>query len=162
MKTSSKILSVPRLKIKIREVRSQGIQVAFTNGCFDLIHSGHVSYLESAARQGQILILGLNSDRSIRSIKGSHRPIVDQSGRARVIAALACIDFVVIFDEDTPYELIRSLEPDILIKGADWKGKEIVGSDLVRARGGKVRLIKYVPGESTTNIIGEVLKKCRS
>lgn len=161
MKTSGKIVSVVTLKKKVREAREKGLQVAFTNGCFDLIHTGHVSYLETAARPGQILIVALNSDASVRSIKGPTRPIVNQQGRSRVMAALACVDFVTLFDEDTPYELIRQIQPDVLIKGADWKGKAVIGSDIVRARGGRVRLVTYVTGASTTNIIGEVLKKCR-
>lgn len=158
MRTTGKIVSIATLKKKVREARKQGFKVAFTNGCFDLLHSGHVSYLEAAVQPGQILIVALNSDKSVRSIKGPRRPIVNQQGRCRVLAALGCVDFVTVFEEDTPYELIRRIQPDVLIKGADWKGKTVVGSDIVR---GRVRLVKYVPDQSTTNIIAEVLKKCR-
>jgi D-beta-D-heptose 7-phosphate kinase/D-beta-D-heptose 1-phosphate adenosyltransferase len=161
VKTSGKIVSVSTLKKKVREARKRGMKVAFTNGCFDLLHSGHVSYLEAAARPGQILVVALNSDKSVRSIKGPRRPIVNQQGRCRVMAALGCVDFVTVFEEDTPYELIKRIKPDVLVKGADWKDKPVIGADIVRGLGGRVRLVKCVPDQSTTNIIAEVLKKCR-
>jgi len=135
-------------------MRRQGKTIAFTNGCFDLMHIGHVRYLEQASRGNRILIIGLNSDVSTRSIKGPHRPIVPQKSRAAVLAALECVDFVVIFNEDTPYKTIAAIKPDILIKGADWKGKPVAGQDLVK----KVEFVKYIQGFSTTNIIEKILK----
>lgn len=162
MNTQSKIVSLTTLKKKIAAARRQGKKIAFTNGCFDILHRGHVTYLEKAARSGQTLVVGLNSDQSVRSIKGPQRPIVAEGDRARVLAALAAVDLITIFHEDTPYKLISSVKPDVLIKGADWKGKEVVGSDIVRANGGKVRLIEVVPDRSSTNIIGMVLAKCRA
>ena len=161
MDFNQKIITVQEFKKRLISLRRQGRSIAFTNGCFDLMHKGHVTYLQQAKKDSRVLIVGLNSDQSIRSIKGPFRPIVDEKSRAAVLAALESVDFVVIFNEDTPYQLIASVQPDVLIKGADWKGKEVVGSDIVRARGGKVRLINYVPNRSSTNIIGMVLTKCR-
>jgi len=151
----SKIISPQTLKKKLTSLRHAGKTIAFTNGCFDLMHLGHVQYLQSAKAKNRILIVGLNSDQSIRRIKGPSRPICPQKSRAAVLAALECVDYVVIFNEETPYQLIQNLKPDVLIKGADWKGKEIVGADLVK----KVELIKYVAGFSTTNIIQRILGK---
>ncbi|MBF0521556.1 MAG: D-glycero-beta-D-manno-heptose 1-phosphate adenylyltransferase [Candidatus Omnitrophica bacterium] len=163
MKTVSlrnKILSLSSLKKRIASLRRQGKTIAFTNGCFDIIHAGHVSYLEKAKGRDRILIVGLNSDSSVRKIKGPQRPIVPEKERSFVLAALACVDFVTIFQEETPYDLIKAIEPDILIKGADWKEKTAVGSDIVRNRGGKVEYIRYVPNCSSTNIIKSILEKC--
>jgi len=150
----NKIISLPSLLKKLPALRRQGKTIAFTNGCFDLMHIGHVKYLEDASRGNRILIVGLNSDKSIGSIKGPNRPIVEQKSRAAVLAALESVDFVVIFNEDTPYKLIAAVKPDILIKGADWKGKSVVGEDLVK----KVEFVKYIPGFSTTNIIQKIIK----
>lgn len=161
MNTEKKIVSVPALKRKLSVLRKEGRQIAFTNGCFDILHFGHVTYLEQAAHAKRVLVIGLNSDASIRRIKGAQRPIVPEQGRARLLAGLACVDFVVLFNEDTPYELIKALRPDILIKGADWKGKTVVGQDLVEAGGGHVELVPYVDNFSTTNIIQTILKKCQ-
>jgi len=146
------------LKIKLVSLRKQGYKIAFTNGCFDILHIGHVSYLQKAKRKDRILIVGLNSDRSIKSIKGNSRPIVDQRGRAGVLAALTCVDFVVLFHADTPLNLIKSIKPDILIKGADWKGKDVAGGDFVEGHGGKVEFIQYIPGVSSTDIIERILQ----
>lgn len=137
-------------------MRKAGKKIAFTNGCFDILHYGHVSYLEAAQKNARVLIVGLNSDRSVKGIKGSGRPIVNQQDRASLLAALECVDFVVLFDEPTPYNLIKELRPDVLIKGADWKGKEVVGQDIVEGLGGKVELINYLSGLSTTNIIKKI------
>jgi len=156
----NKIIGKIALKRKIALLRKKRKKIAWTNGCFDILHSGHVSYLESAKKKDRILIVGLNSDRSVRKIKGPKRPIVRESERAFVLAALSCVDFIVLFDESTPAKLIEYLKPDILIKGADWKGKEVAGSDVVERYGGKVEYLKFVKGLSTTNIIQKILKKC--
>lgn len=128
-------------------------KVVFTNGCFDILHRGHVEYLAKAASLGDIMILGLNTDASIRRLKGEGRPIQDESSRALIIAALQFIDHVIMFDEDTPYELIKFIRPDILVKGSDYKVEDIVGYDIVKAKGGKIHTIDFVEGHSTTNII---------
>lgn len=162
MDSSKKIVTVATLKRRIARHRKEGQTIAFTNGCFDILHYGHVSYLEAAKKKDRILIVGLNSDRSVRMLKGSLRPIVPEDQRAAVLAALACVDYVVLFHEETPYELIKAVQPDVQIKGADYKGKEVVGSDIVRARGGRVELLKFVPKVSTTDIIKAVIEKCRT
>ncbi|MCR4337089.1 MAG: D-glycero-beta-D-manno-heptose 1-phosphate adenylyltransferase [Candidatus Omnitrophica bacterium] len=156
MTSFQKIVTLPSLRRRIPHLRSQGLTIAFTNGCFDILHLGHVRYLEAAKKKNRVLIVGLNSDASVRKIKGPTRPVNSQEARAGVLAALSCVDFVVIFKEHTPYKLIQTLEPDVLIKGADWKGKEVVGADVVKARGGRVELIKYVDGCSTTDIIKKI------
>ena len=137
--------------------RRQGRKVVFTNGTFDIIHRGHVEYLTRARALGDVLIVGLNTDASIRRIKGEGRPVNPNRDRAAVLAALAAVDYVCFFGDDTPERLIRSLVPDVLVKGADWKAGEIVGSDVVRAHGGVVRRIRLTPGRSTTGIIDRIL-----
>jgi D-beta-D-heptose 7-phosphate kinase/D-beta-D-heptose 1-phosphate adenosyltransferase len=134
----------------------QGERVVFTNGCFDLLHAGHVQLLESARREGDRLIVGINSDRSVREIKGPERPVLPQAERAETLAALACVDGVVIFDEPTPAEVIRALEPDVLAKGADWGADAIVGRETVEAYGGRVVRIPLVAGLSTTALIERI------
>ncbi|MBI5893142.1 MAG: D-glycero-beta-D-manno-heptose 1-phosphate adenylyltransferase [Deltaproteobacteria bacterium] len=131
--------------------------MVFTNGCFDIIHAGHVRYLSKAKKLGDVLVVGLNSDSSVKKIKDDGRPIVPQRERAEVLSALEFVDYVVIFNESTPYNLIKSVQPDVLVKGADWKGHEIVGADVVKAKGGRVARIKLVKGRSTTNIIKKIL-----
>jgi len=148
------------LKRIVERLRKQGNTIAFTNGCFDILHFGHVSYLEAAKKNGRILIVALNSDASVRNLKGKHRPIVKQGRRARVIAALGCVDYVTIFHDDTPLKIIKLLKPDILIKGADWKGKKVVGEDIVASCGGKVELMKYQKGFSTTQMIHAIASTC--
>ncbi|MBF0388146.1 MAG: D-glycero-beta-D-manno-heptose 1-phosphate adenylyltransferase [Candidatus Omnitrophica bacterium] len=162
MRTIKKIQSVVAMKRLIAGYRKAGRTVAFTNGCFDILHYGHVSYLETAKKDdSRILIVGLNSDASVRSLgKGEERPIVPQEERAAVLAGLAAVDFVVIFNEPTPYELIKKLQPDILLKGADWKGKDVAGADVVKAHGGRVEFVKYLPGLSTTNVIEKIKRLC--
>lgn len=155
-----KIVTLPALKKAIASWRRKGKRIAFTNGCFDIVHYGHVQYLQKAKRPDRILVVGLNSDSSTRKIKGPQRPIIGEKGRAALLAALECVDYVVLFNEETPIRLIRAVQPDILIKGADWKGKEVAGSDVVRSRGGKVEYVRYAPGFSSTNIIKAVLSKC--
>ena len=154
VKLENKIVGVQSLKKKLSAVRKQGKTIVFTNGCFDLMHLGHVKYLQAAKSANAVVVVGLNSDRSIKRIKGPSRPIVAQRSRAAVLAALESVDFVVIFNEETPYALIKAVQPDILVKGADWKGKKVVGADVAK----KLRFIKYEEGFSTTNIIERVLK----
>lgn len=156
MAIANKIIGLPALLKKLPALRRSGKTIAFTNGCFDLMHIGHVKYLEKASRGNRILIVGLNSDRSIGQIKGPNRPIVHQKSRAAVIAALESVDFVVIFNEDTPTQILAKIKPDILIKGADWKGKKVAGQDLVK----KVEFIEFVKGFSTTNIIEKIASAC--
>ena len=135
-----------------QELKLKGKKIVFTNGCFDLLHAGHVSYLEKAKNFGDILILGLNSDRSITSLKGENRPINLQDDRAYILAALEVVDYVVIFDEDTPYELIKSIQPHILVKGGDYRGKEVVGQDIVD----ELELVEFIDGKSSTKIIEKI------
>ena len=160
MYTHKKIVGLKTLCHILARLRRQGRTIAFTNGCFDILHFGHVQYLEKAKGRDRVLVIGLNSDRSVRKIKGPRRPIVTQKARAAVLAALACVDYVTIFNEETPQKLIAALKPDVLIKGADWKGKKVAGSDVVRRYGGKVEYVRYVPRYSSTNIIEAVLQKC--
>jgi D-beta-D-heptose 7-phosphate kinase/D-beta-D-heptose 1-phosphate adenosyltransferase len=154
MPIKDKILTLPALLKKLPAWRRQGKTVAFTNGCFDLMHIGHVQYLEKAGRDGRVLIVGLNSDGSTRRLKGSQRPIVGQKSRAAVLAALESVDYVVIFDETTPHKIIAAIQPDILIKGADWKGKPVAGEDLVK----KVEFVDFIKGFSTTNMVEKIRK----
>lgn len=154
--TQHKIYSREDLIRRIAAWRIRGDKIVFTNGCFDLIHLGHVDYLEKARNKGDRLVLGLNSDQSVRSIKGENRPICDEHSRARVLAALEFVDAVVLFDEDTPEELIRTVQPDILVKGNDYQPEEIVGYDTVMARGGTVETIAFIEGYSTSAIIERI------
>jgi len=160
MSVRSKILTVSSLRPKLEKLRRSGRKIVFTNGCFDILHIGHVSYLEEARKKGDVLVIGLNSDESVKNIKGPKRPIVPQAERAYILAALEVVDFVVIFKENTPQKLIEQLRPHVLVKGADWKGKELVGAEFVKSYGGKVALIKFVPRHSSTNIIETILKRC--
>ncbi len=130
--------------------------VVFTNGVFDLVHPGHVRYLQEARALGDALIVAVNSDRSVRANKGRHRPINPEAERAEILGSLACVDAVVIFDEDTPHEIVRRIQPDVLVKGADWGPDNIVGRDIVEARGGRVVRIELEPGFSTTELIRKV------
>ena len=139
-----------------KDWQSEGQRIVFTNGCFDLVHRGHVDYLERAALLGDKLVLGLNTDASVQRIKGALRPIVDEQSRAILLAAFQFIDLVVLFDEDTPYDLIRQVQPDILVKGADYDAEDIVGYDVVMARGGKVETLSFVSGFSTSTIIDKI------
>ena len=133
-------------------------KIVFTNGCFDILHLGHIEYLAKAADLGDVLVVGLNSDRSVNRIKGETRPINDEHSRSMVLASLEFVTAVVIFDEETPYELIKTIQPDILVKGKDWKVEEIAGFDIVLAKGGKVETIELTPGYSTTGIEQKILK----
>src|SRR5215471_10165484 len=140
----------------VRDARAAGKRIVFTNGVFDILHPGHVRYLQAARAHGDLLIVGLNSDASVRRNKGPKRPINSQEERAEVLAALACVDAVSVFDEDTPAEIIRRVQPDVLVKGADWPADQIVGRDTVEARGGRVILESVEPGYSTTGLIDKI------
>lgn len=142
----------------VKDWRTSGQKVVFTNGCFDLLHFGHVRYLADARSLGDRLVVALNSGDSIRRLKGSNRPINDEMTRETVMASLAFVDLVIVFDEDTPYELIRLLLPDILVKGGDWQPADIVGSDIVAAHGGTTLSLPYIDGYSTTRIEEKIRK----
>ena len=149
----AKIKSCRSLAKIITRLRARAKKVVFTNGCFDILHVGHVAYLKKARAMGDALVVGLNSDASVRRIKGRQRPINAQADRATILASLYCVDFVTVFDEPTPDMLIRKLKPDILAKGADWKAPDIAGGDFVRSYGGRVARIPLVKGYSTTATI---------
>jgi rfaE bifunctional protein nucleotidyltransferase chain/domain len=154
-----KILSREELLPKRELLRESGKKVVFTNGCFDILHPGHVDYLNQSRDLGDFLILGLNTDDSVRRLnKAPGRPVNEEQARAMVLAGLACVDAIVFFDEDTPYELIGFLKPDVLVKGDDYKVEEVVGHDIVEAAGGRVITIPMLQGYSTTRIIGKILK----
>lgn len=157
-KASDKILAGARLGARLRAFRRSGRKLVFTNGCFDILHLGHVRYLQAARRKGQALFIGLNSDASVRRLKGPDRPLNDQRSRAEVLAALECVDFVCVFTEDTPERLIRRVRPDLLVKGGDWKKEQIAGGTFVESYGGKVLLIPYVDGHSTTGLVKRIRK----
>jgi len=157
--TELKIKSPKELRKSLAELQKEGKKVVFTNGCFDLVHRGHTRYLRAAREAGDILVMGVNSDASISRIKGPKRPIVPLEERMEILAGFYFVDFVTSFDEDTPYNLIQELQPDILIKGGDWPIDQIVGKDIVEARGGMVFTIPEIPGGSTTGIIERVLER---
>lgn len=158
MDSESKIKNLDALAAVIEAEKSRGRRVVFTNGCFDLLHAGHVKYLQKAKTFGDILVLGLNSDASVRRLKGDKRPLICQEERAHILAALDCIDYLVIFDEETPLRLIETLRPLVLVKGGDYAPEGVVGKDFVESYGGRVELVQFVDGKSTTNIIEKVLK----
>lgn len=149
----SNIKSRTEIKLIREQLKQQNKKVVFTNGCFDLIHSGHVDYLVKAKEMGDVLILALNSDSSIKSIKGDKRPILKQDERAFIVSNLKPVDYVTFFNEDTPAEIISELVPDVLVKGADWVIEKIVGREIVEANGGEVKTINFVNDQSTSNII---------
>lgn len=154
-----KIKSRADLAAELTTRRAKRERIVFTNGCFDLMHVGHVRYLEAARALGDLLVVGVNSDASVRALqKGPDRPIVPQDQRAEVLAALACVDYVVQFGEPDPGRLIAELQPDVLVKGGDWAPEQIVGRETVEARGGTVRTIPLVPGASTTSLIDKIRK----
>ena len=146
---------IPRRSVRAlcARLRSEGKRIVFTNGCFDLLHAGHAQYLRRAAELGDVLLVGLNGDASVRRLKGAGRPVQRAADRAYLLASLSCVSYVTVFPEDTPARLIGEVVPHVLVKGGDWKGKEIVGSDLVRAHGGVVKTIRFLPGRSTTSIL---------
>jgi rfaE bifunctional protein nucleotidyltransferase chain/domain len=150
------MLTWEQTESRVRTARAEGRRVVFTNGVFDLLHPGHVRYLQRARNLGDILIVGLNADASVRRNKGRGRPITPQDERAEVLAALECVDAVVIFEEDTPAEIVRLVQPDVLVKGADWPADQIVGRDTVEARGGRVVLVPVEQGHSTSAIVERI------
>ena len=152
----NKVLSWPALRRRVEALRRRGKRIVFTNGCFDLIHPGHVRYLRAAQRLGDVLVVALNSDASVRRLKGPGRPLVSQRDRCEVMAALEMVDYVTVFGEDTPHELIQHLQPDVLVKGGDWAPDDIVGADIVRARGGRVRSLPFARAYSTTKLIRKI------
>jgi rfaE bifunctional protein nucleotidyltransferase chain/domain len=152
-----KILSWGGVKKEVDRLRAEGKKIAFTNGCFDILHVGHVRYLREARKKADVLILGLNSDSSVRAIKGEKRPLVSQADRAEVLAALAAVDYITVFEETTPLKLIEYLRPDLLVKGGDWKEEMVVGRDAVRSWGGRVAIVTMTEGASTTNIVEKIL-----
>ena len=147
---------MPALARRVAAAHASHRRVVFTNGCYDLIHAGHVQLLERAKSLGDLLIIGINSDRSVRGLKGSGRPVVAERDRARLLAALAAVDYVTIFDQPSPQQLIERLKPDVLVKGADWNAAQIVGKDVVQQRGGRVVRIPLRRGYSTTNLIKRI------
>lgn len=151
-----KALSIAEAEAFIRRLRQANKTVVFTNGVFDLLHPGHVRYLQEARREGDALVVAINSDRSVRAIKGAARPINPEHERAEVLAALACVDAVVVFDEDDPGSIISRLQPDVLVKGADWAHDAIIGRETVEARGGRVVRIRLADGYSTSAIIEKI------
>jgi len=158
--TSPKVVSRGAAARWVKKLQAQGQKVVFTNGCFDLLHPGHVAYLEQARSLGEALVVGVNTDDSVRRLnKGELRPVTPEADRARVLAALACVDRVVLFGEDTPLELITALQPDILVKGGDYQLNEIVGREVVEARGGQVLALPFVPGYSTTELLRRIREK---
>jgi len=152
-----KIKTLEETKQECVEIKASGGKVVFTNGCFDLLHPGHTRYLRAARELGDHLVVAVNSDRSVKSIKDPGRPILTEKVRAELLASLSCVDTVLIFDEDNPLRVIQNLLPDILVKGGDWSEEEIIGAHVVKAAGGKVKRIPFVAGFSTTGIIEEIL-----
>ncbi len=158
MSTADKIVSEQQAREIVSGWKKNGKKVVFTNGCFDIVHLGHVDYLEKARNLGDKMVLGLNTDASVSRNKGPERPIVHEDSRSRVMAALEFVDLVVFFDAETPYELIKTLVPDILVKGNDYLAENIVGADVVIKNGGKVETVPLVQGYSTTNIVNKIKK----
>lgn len=157
LKTKLKPLEI--IKNEIKALQQQGKKIVFTNGCFDILHAGHVDIFQQARNLGGALVVAVNSDISIKKIKGEKRPVVPQAQRMQVLAALEAIDYVVIFDEENPFKIIKEIQPDILVKGGDWPVETIVGREIVEKKGGKVLSIPLMEGISTTNIIEEVKKR---
>jgi rfaE bifunctional protein nucleotidyltransferase chain/domain len=149
---NNKIHTWESLKTQVEEWNIQGKKIVFSNGCFDLLHKGHIDYLNRAADLGDVLVMGLNTDASVSKLKGPHRPIQDEQSRLTIIAALQCVNAVVLFNEETPYNLIELVQPDVLVKGSDYQPENIVGFDIVMAKGGVVKTIDYLPGYSTSLI----------
>jgi len=155
----AKIKTLAAARDECSRMRASGKQIVFTNGCFDILHPGHIRYLSAAKELGDVLVAAVNSDASVRVIKGPKRPILEQQARAELVAALECVDLVLIFDEDNPLRVIRDLLPDILVKGGDWAEDEIIGADVVKKGGGQVKRIPFVTGFSTTDIIKRVVER---
>jgi len=152
----AKILNKESLKRQLAIWRFKNKKIVFTNGCFDILHLGHINYLSKAKDFGDILVIGLNTDDSVSRIKNEHRPVIDENARAMILASLHFVDAIVLFDEDTPYNLIKLVQPDILVKGSDYKTGDIVGADIVKAKGGEIITIEFLDGYSTTSIINKL------
>jgi len=161
MKSTDKILTRPELLKQVAAWKAQGLRIVFTNGCFDLLHLGHVDYLEKAKALGDKLLVGVNTDASVSRLKGPSRPLQDEMSRARIMASLLFIDAVVLFDEETPYELIKAVMPDILVKGDDYALENIVGHDIVLNNGGEVKTIALVKGYSTSGIVDKIQRQLK-
>ena len=157
---SAKIKKPSEMAKSLSRLRSKGKKIVFTNGCFDILHAGHVEYLSKARRLGDVLVVGLNSDSSVKKIKGEGRPINKESDRAKVLSSLYFVDYITSFNETTPENLIKKARPDILVKGGDWKIEDIAGSSFVRSYGGRVKRIPFVKGRSTTSIIERIACRC--
>ena len=154
-----KIKAKEDLQRIIDDLKAKGERIVFTNGCFDLLHVGHIRYLEEAKALGDILVVGINSDRSVRNIKGPLRPILPEEERAEILSGLGCVDYITIFDEADPLELISSLQPHILVKGGDWTKETTVGKEVVERSGGEVIILPFVQGASTSNLIEAILER---
>lgn len=159
MSESKKWLTIESMAEAAQTHRAAGERIVFTNGCFDLLHAGHVRYLSAARAEGDLLVVGLNSDESVKRIKAPGRPVVPEDQRAEVLSALSCVDYVVIFDEPDPGDLIRRIAPDVLVKGADWPEDRIVGADTVKARGGRVVRVPLVEEVSTSVLIRRIIER---
>jgi len=155
---NKKIKKIKPMKSIIARLKARGKEVVFTNGCFDILHVGHIRYLKKAKKQGDILVIGLNTDRSVKQIKGEERPIVPEKERAEVLSALEFVDYVVLFDEPDPFLLIQSLKPNVLVKGADWPKNKIIGREIMEKTGGRVVRVPLVRGASSTGVIGKIIK----
>ena len=152
----AKIFNKESLKRELAIWRFKNKKIVFTNGCFDILHLGHIDYLSKAKDFGDVLVIGLNTDNSVSRIKDEHRPVTDENARAMILASLHFVDAIVLFDEDTPYNLIKQVQPDILVKGSDYKIGDIVGADIVKAKGGEIITIEFLDGYSTTSIINKL------
>jgi rfaE bifunctional protein nucleotidyltransferase chain/domain len=152
----SRIVNTAEIPPMLAFWRFKSMKIVFTNGCFDIMHRGHIEYLSQASSYGDILIIGLNTDKSVMNIKGQGRPYQDENSRALILASLSFVNAVILFDEKTPYNLIKLIQPDVLVKGSDYKAEEIVGYDIVKARGGEVVTIDYIEGYSSSDIIGKI------
>ena len=155
---SKKILDLNMLLKRLKTHRAAGDKIVFTNGCFDILHAGHVQYLTAARAEGEVLVVGLNSDASVRIIKGENRPIVQEDNRAAVLSGLECVNYVTLFEDPDPFRLIRAILPDVLVKGADWEDGEIIGADIVKQHGGRVVRVPFVSDTSTSKIIETILR----
>ncbi|MDZ4713246.1 MAG: D-glycero-beta-D-manno-heptose 1-phosphate adenylyltransferase [bacterium] len=153
------ITDIQKFKDVRKKLKAENKKIVFTNGCFDILHKGHAAYLNQAKSLGDILIVGINSDSSVKKLKGNDRPINNENDRAFLIDNLKSVDYAIIFGEDTPYELIKEIVPELLVKGGDWKEEDIVGSDIVNAAGGKVMSLNYLDNYSTTNILKKISDK---
>lgn len=157
-RVKNKIINSENLETILAEWNKNNQKIVFTNGCFDLLHLGHVDYLAKAKDMGDKLIIGVNTDESVKRLKGIHRPLQDEQSRLHILASLTFVDAVILFNEDTPYELIKKVQPDVLVKGADYKVEDIVGYDIVCEKGGEIKTITYLEGYSTTSIEQRILK----